>query len=143
MTDNHIINILKFCAEDKSLSCRDCPLQPKIDCFKLLSSSALDIINRQQANYEALEAQEEKEHQYCKNICEPKYKAKIDELEKKLAIAEAARAEFADKLIQEIVNTPSNFPSTYYPYRQGIAYRQNEIIDIINKVKESFLNDRN
>ena len=28
-------------------------------------------------DYEALKADEEREHQYCKNVCEPKYKAKI------------------------------------------------------------------
>ena len=36
---------------------------------------ALSLINRQKENYEALKAQEEKSHQYCKNVCEPKYKA--------------------------------------------------------------------
>lgn len=46
--------------------------------------------------------------------------------------AEAIK-EFAGELIEEIVNTPTTFGSSYYMYRQGIAFRQNEIIDIIKK----------
>jgi hypothetical protein len=33
-----------------------------------------------QKAYEALKADEEREHQYCKNVCEPKHKAEIKEL---------------------------------------------------------------
>lgn len=32
------------------------------------------------AEYEALKADEEREHQYCRNVCEPKYKAEIEML---------------------------------------------------------------
>ena len=34
--------------------------------------------------YENLITQEEKAHQYCKNVCEPKYKAEIERLQKNL-----------------------------------------------------------
>ena len=43
-------------------------------------TNVLDLLNRQQTNYESLNAQEEKAHQYCKNVCEPKYKAEIEKL---------------------------------------------------------------
>ena len=54
----------------------------------IIVDDALDLINRQKANYEALKAQEEKSHQYCKNVCEPKYKAEIKVKNKLLDIAE-------------------------------------------------------
>ena len=47
-------------------------------------------------------------------------------------MTEAIR-KFASELIKEIVNTPTKFESSYYMYRQGIAFRQNEIIDIIQR----------
>lgn len=54
-----------------------------------------------------------------------------------VSIFEKAKAEaikeFAGELIEEIVNTPTTFGSSYYMYRQGIAFRQSEIIDIIRK----------
>lgn len=37
-----------------------------------------------QKAYEALKADEEREHQYCKNVCEPKYKARIESLQQNL-----------------------------------------------------------
>lgn len=45
-----------------------------------------------------------------------------------------AKKEFAEELIYKIVNTPTKFESTYYMYREGIAFRQNEIIDIIKEM---------
>ena len=45
-----------------------------------------------------------------------------------------AKKEFAEELIYKIVNTPTKFESTYYMYRKGIAFRQNEIIDIIKEM---------
>ncbi|MBQ2388956.1 MAG: hypothetical protein II305_02765 [Clostridia bacterium] len=43
------------------------------------------------------------------------------------------RKVFAEELIQKIVNTPTEFPSSYHMYRTGIEFRQNEIIDIIRE----------
>ena len=39
-----------------------------------------DLINRLQAKYDTFKDQEEREHQYCKNVCEPNYKAEIERL---------------------------------------------------------------
>lgn len=45
-----------------------------------------------------------------------------------------AKKEFVEELIYKIVNTPTKFESTYYMYRDGIVFRQNEIIDIIKEM---------
>ena len=49
--------------------------------------------------------------------------------------ARGVKKEFAEELIYKIVNTPTKFESTYYMYREGIAFRQNEIIDIIKEME--------
>ncbi len=84
MTDNEIIKALECCCDDK-LSCRKCPYEV-VGCItgnneNSLHKDALDLINRQKENYEALNAQEEKAHNYCKNECEPRYKAEIARLQ--------------------------------------------------------------
>ena len=71
MTINEIISALRRCIFSDTL------LQLAADTIEKLESEN----NRLKANYEALKAQEEKSHQYCKNICEPKYKAEIERLE--------------------------------------------------------------
>jgi hypothetical protein len=48
------------------------------------------------AKYITLETQEEKENLYCKNVCEPRYKAEIDRLKQN----NADRAEFFSALIE-------------------------------------------
>lgn len=48
----------------------------------------LGLIERLQGNYNALKKHEEKEHQYCKKNCEPKYKAEIDKLKTQINILE-------------------------------------------------------
>ena len=50
------------------------------------------------------------------------------------AIKAEAVKEFAEELLYKVVNTPTKFESTYYMYRKGIAFRQNEIIDIIKEM---------
>ena len=85
MTDNEIIKALECCSKI-TFNCDGCPLKhlKYSECYELVIRSTLDLINRQKANYEALKAHEEKEHQYCKNVCEPKYKAEIERLEQNL-----------------------------------------------------------
>ena len=47
--------------------------------------------------------------------------------------AEAIK-EFAERLIHEIVNRPSEIQSTSVEYLHGSAYRQNEIIDLVKEM---------
>lgn len=54
MTDAEIIKSLEVCGGEDS--CRDCTYHNKIDCVKKLKNDALDLINRQQAKIEELEA---------------------------------------------------------------------------------------
>lgn len=63
----------------------ECAIRNNCDCncvFLLPNKvqDVLDLINRLQADYETLNQQEEKAHQYCKNVCEPKYKAEVERL---------------------------------------------------------------
>jgi hypothetical protein len=79
------------------------------------------------------------ENEKCQHF---KNKAEIERLKDTLKIyhnynpaikhakAEAVK-EFAERLIHKIVNTPSKFPSKYFMYRDGIKFRQDEIIEII------------
>lgn len=76
-----------------------------------------ETINRQKEEIEALVAGQET---LQKNLAK--------------AIKSEAKKEFAEELIYKIVNTPTKFESTYYMYREGIAFRQNEIIDIIKEM---------
>lgn len=96
MTDEQIIKALELCCTSNSADCEKCPFAYKekrinLNCINELCVFALNLIYRLQADkealiagqetlqkaYEALKADEEREHQYCKNVCEPKYKAKI------------------------------------------------------------------
>ena len=100
-----------------------------------------DIIKQQQETIESQKAEIERLKDYPKCVYEydgditdyclktpcPNYKT-VD------AIRAEAVKEFAEELIYKIVNTPTKFESTYYMYREGIAFRQNEIIDIIKEM---------
>ncbi len=75
-----------------------------------------DLINRQKEEIEEYQKHIDNDIIYVKNI------------------KSEAKKEFAEELIYKIVNTPTKFESTYYMYREGIAFRQNEIIDIIKEM---------
>ena len=57
MTDNEIIKALKCCWHEKECIGDECPLfKPINDCAPLIAMEALDLINRQKAEMERLEA---------------------------------------------------------------------------------------
>lgn len=53
MTDNEIIKALESCNEPPE-QCDDCPLGGEVGCQARIMESALDLINRQQAEIEEL-----------------------------------------------------------------------------------------
>lgn len=79
MTDNEIIKANELCAKTP-MACEECPYYCRANCVNSMTGDTIDLINRQKAEIETLKAHEEKEHQYCKNKCEPKYKAEIERL---------------------------------------------------------------
>lgn len=117
MTDEQIIKALECCGEESD--CKHCPyyVNERYTCGKYFNKNVLDLINRQKEEIEALVAGQET---LQKNLAK--------------AIKSEAKKEFAEELIYKIVNTPTKFESTYYMYREGIAFRQNEIIDIIKEM---------
>lgn len=54
MTDNEIIKALECCFNNNGNCTEECPLRHNNECWKILSSSTLDLINRQQAEIERL-----------------------------------------------------------------------------------------
>ena len=117
MTDNEIIKALECCTDIDLDSCEKCPI--RIECYNNtidIKKAALDLINRQKAEIERLNKEVDRLSQ-----CVLYHDGQIVDAVK----------DFAERLIHKIVNTPTKFESTYYMYRQGIEYRQNEIIDII------------
>ena len=83
MTDNDIIEGLRCCNNGL---CEICPYHEDefiADCREQNGNDALDLIKRQQAEIErlkAIEAMEEKQHHYCKDVCYPNHKAEIERL---------------------------------------------------------------
>lgn len=75
MTDNEIVKALECCKltnEQQESQCEDCPLWETslMICQELLAFHALDLINRQKAEIERLEAENKKlklEMSYMKN----------------------------------------------------------------------------
>ena len=86
----------------------------------MIISVVLNLINRQKSEIERMETNCLTMAQTMPNM------AKAERAE--------AKKEFVEELIYKIVNTPTKFESTYYMYREGIAFRQNEIIDIIKEM---------
>ena len=114
MSDNEIVKALEVCG--KYAGFNDCEKRPlKSNCdVNVLETLALDLINRQKAEInllhdelhskveyiheqrdvinekkaeiEALKDQEQRAHNYCKNTCEPKYKAEIKMLQTEIKL---------------------------------------------------------
>ena len=134
MTDKEIIKALKKHSMDL---CSECKVEKTIlcnGCISEIQRNALDLINRQQAEIERLQNE-------SIGNCELAISMRNDNNLKgdcSYCIDKAkaeAKKEFVEELIYKIVNTPTKFESTYYMYREGIAFRQNEIIDIIKEME--------
>lgn len=101
-----------------------------------------DLINRQQAEIEELKIINE--HLATFNIeneaeIERLYNTRVTEhsVQKQLSKAKAdAIKDYKERLIFEIVNTPTKYQESGLLYSSGVANRQNEIIDIINGLDE-------
>lgn len=76
MTDNQIVMLMERCYNKK-----EAVVITQFNSDNTKTTITLDdilgVIYRLQKNYESLKGAEEREHQYCKNVCEPKYKAEI------------------------------------------------------------------
>lgn len=69
MTDNEIIKALECCWHSKECVGDECPLfEPINDCAPLMAMEALDLITRQRAEIERLEAENEKKRLILENI---------------------------------------------------------------------------
>ena len=127
MTDMEIIKSLEVCGgEGGCIGCEYRSFREKLNCLKMLINGASDLVNRQQAKIEELEAKHWGE---CMQIAhyddESKLFADIGKLYSEIR-AEAVR-EFADALKSksELVA-----PSVY-----AILYRAVSVDDIDNLVK--------
>ena len=109
-----------------------------------LLNRVLAVACRKQAELETLKAHEEKEHQYCKNVCEPKYKAEIERLQiekEKLRCViedlsnntEHAKAEAIKEFAEKLKENAHTVDDDYSPNGE-ITYV--EVDDIDNLVKE-------
>ena len=126
MTDNDIIKaldgadvFLRNRANSEPAQLNEYDIEAFIDIANVCDEAA-NLINRQKSEIERLETNCLSMAQTMPNM------AKAERAE--------AKKEFAEELIYKIVNTPTKFESTYYMYREGIAFRQNEIIDIIKEM---------
>lgn len=115
LTDKEIIKALETCAAEEWL-CDICCYKDKCPELKL---DALDLINRQKAEIESLISAQETLQNNLPKI-----------------ITDEAIKNFVEKVIFEIVNKPSEFTAEQgtADFLSGSAHRQNEIIDIIEKM---------
>ena len=153
MTDKEIIKaldgadvFLRNRANSEPAQLNEYDIEAFIDIANVCDEAA-NLINRQNAKIKAsqmdnkqLETDNLNANMNCEHL-----QAEIERLKAEAdmadgyedAICERARTEakkeFAEELIYKIVNSPTKFESTYYMYREGIAIRQNEIIDIIKE----------
>ena len=159
VTDEQIIKAFESCEGEDGIApkCSECPIShtEDVQCFTFVRKRLLEIVKRQKAENEELQTENKQlqsdvlianqNYEHIKEIWEAdktrlseKIKEYIDKhnelITKEAAIRAEAKKEFAEELIYKIVNTPTKFESTYYMYREGIAFRQNEIIDIIKEM---------
>ena len=89
---------------------------------KQVIDDALDLINRLSAENERLKAERQMADGYADALVE--------------YTKEKAIKDYKERLIFEIVNTPTTYQESGLLYLSGVANRQNEIIDIINGLDE-------
>lgn len=105
MTDKEIIKALEICGDDDA-GCMECPFEKQYFCRTTLSSNALDLINRQQAEIERLK-NSYKQCAYERDVFLRENPVEmallIDEQAEKLkTIKTEAIKEFADRLKEKI-----------------------------------------
>lgn len=169
MEDKEIIKALECCASECFNACDNCPFYKQCENDEQLSKFALDLINRQQAEKEALiagqetmskyiedqqaeierlKAHEEKEHQYCKNVCEPKYKEEVEWLKKLLAEEEAKYTKCAKRFYKEGIKDFAKRLKDYYinhkRYKRLYAHTLIDVFfDVIDNLAKEMVGDNN
>ena len=157
LTDNEIIKALECCNKPiGQAECSKCSyFETENSCAEKLINDTVGIINRQKAEierlWEVINGFEEQSHKELLKFVDlsEKYtnaKAEIERLYIEglqinktfmdfvnKQIAEAVK-EFAERLIHEIVNRPSEIQSISVEYLHGSAYRQNEIVDLVKEM---------
>lgn len=103
MTDKEIIKALECCNEPPS-QCDDCPLSGMVGCQAKTMESALDLINRQQAEIERLQKENNQFADIGKMYSEIR--------------AEAIK-EFAERLKQKILVSPYDV-NLFAPYTDNL-----------------------
>ncbi len=99
--------------------------QDEVNRAVTMREKTLRIVEEKQAEIERLQDRYERIMDALKAV-----------LDERADHSEAIK-EFADNIIHEIVNRPSEIQSTTVEYLNGSAYRQNEIIDIIEEMVKS------
>ncbi len=64
------------------------------------TQDVLDLINRQKAEIEAFKDQEERANNYCKNVCEPKYKTEIERKKGKISRLQSMLIRFMNEIFK-------------------------------------------
>jgi hypothetical protein len=135
MTDNEIIKALECCWQEKECIGDKCPLFKSInDCAPLIAMEALDLINRQKAEKEALINGQETLQKY---ISEQKAEIERVRVEKDNLIktykecqVEAVK-EFAERLKENRIDIDVSFGYGKEHYTEAVA-----VVEIDRLVKE-------
>lgn len=158
MTLEDIKKALECCSSDSKKSCKKCPyVTVKGFCYNKLEKDVLDLINQQQTNYESLKVQEEKEHQHCKNVCEPKYKAEIENLKNQVnrlkrydekrdielhsRLMANSRVEGIKEFIEEFTSRLEDYK--YHDSTHGYFFYKDSIDHLVNYLKKEMVGEEN
>lgn len=152
MTDSENIKAFECCEANggQSPQCDACPYhyidENNDPCYIEARREILKILNRQQAEIETLKAHEEKEHQYCKNVCEPKYKEEIEWLKKLLAEEEAKHTQCAKRFYKEGIKDFAKRLKDYYinhkRYKRPYAHTLVDVLfDVIDNLVKEMVGD--
>ena len=134
MTDNEIIKALECCANATHKDCKNCPLFVVDGCVKTMSTNALDLINRQQAEIERLKECPKCIYEYDGNTTEYCIQGPCSNFKTVEQIKSEAIKEFADRL-KEKAHTQPIF-DTYCGNKYVGDVSKVYVADIDNLVKE-------
>lgn len=118
-SDTEITKALECCSRNRCTT-DGCPLAGNRICMTLLTTYALDLINRQQAKIERLKQERDKEHNHCNHYARMCAKAKSE-----------ARKEFAERLKESSHAIPCFDDDGYYSETDFV-----KVVDIDNLLKE-------
>lgn len=151
MTDNEIIKTLECCS--KNILCAQCPLNEKSSCINKLSTYALDLITRQQAEIEMLKDEASKARRKALLEASSKFAGHSDYhgdtiLCKLICMAEGKEVEIAKSLDKSEIKSGAikefaeRLKEKAYIFESGFEANEDRIVkvvtlkDIDNLVKE-------